>query len=66
MQNNKNEDRGKGQRTPSGLPASIKKASSATNIVDDLSSMFGGNFLVGHFMEVPLIITLMVRLYFSP
>lgn len=30
------------QRKPSGTSSSIKKASSATNMVNDLSSIFGG------------------------
>lgn len=34
------------QRTSSGRSPTVKKASSATNLVDDFSSLFGGNQLL--------------------
>ncbi|XP_031373034.1 auxilin-related protein 1 [Punica granatum] len=49
---NKKERTGTGQSPPPETPPSIKKASSATNIVDDLSSMFGDASIFGEFEEV--------------
>ncbi|XP_077249760.1 auxilin-related protein 1-like [Tasmannia lanceolata] len=41
-----------GQRTSSGASSSIRKASSTTNIVDDLTSIFGAAPSSGEFQEV--------------
>ncbi|KAK9111547.1 hypothetical protein Scep_019066 [Stephania cephalantha] len=40
------------RRTSTGISSGIRKASSATNIVDDLSSIFGGAPSSGDFQEV--------------
>ncbi|XP_077224083.1 auxilin-related protein 1-like [Tasmannia lanceolata] len=40
------------RRTSSGIPSNIRKASSTTNIVDDLTSIFGAAPSSGEFQEV--------------
>lgn len=40
------------RRTSAGTSSNMKKASSITNIVDDLTSIFGGNFI----LDVQLVI----------
>ncbi|KAK4791402.1 hypothetical protein SAY86_031815 [Trapa natans] len=51
ISNNK-KDHGKGHHSPSGTSSSIRKASSATDIFDDFSSMFGDTSIFGEFEEV--------------
>ncbi|KAK4775137.1 hypothetical protein SAY86_010072 [Trapa natans] len=52
VSNNKKEGLGMGQHPPSGTSSTIRKASSATDIFDDFSSMFGDASIFGQFEEV--------------